>query len=110
MQIAGKIWGDGYTFEGLPPEIARAEIIGFLLDQRDLLGVEPAMPSSAQFPSSPVPYQTGSSDYSQPSASSNPSPEVGSPEEVSPSQSLMSWFEEDFSQKPNDQEESAHIN
>jgi len=110
MQIAGKIWGDGYTFEGLPPEIARAEIIGFLLDQRDLLGVEPAMPVSAPSPSLPVPSQPGSSDFSQPSASSSPSPEAGYSEEVSPSQSLMNWFEADFSQKPNDQEESAPTN
>lgn len=41
MQISEEIWGKGYDFSGKPPEQARQEIIGFLLDQRDLLGVMP---------------------------------------------------------------------
>lgn len=39
MQIASEIWGPGCNFQGQTPESAREEIIGFLLDQRDLLGV-----------------------------------------------------------------------
>ena len=113
MEIASKIWGDGYTFEGQPPEVARAEIIGFLLDQRDLLGVEAAMPSLEPSPSLPVKTPSGSSDYSPPSAqaaNANPFPEAGSPVEGSPPSSLMDWFKQDSSKKPDELEQSEHIN
>lgn len=48
MQIAAKIWGKGYNYEGEPPAKARGEILGWLLDQRDLLGVEPHEIAPAQ--------------------------------------------------------------
>ena len=37
MTIAEKIWGGGYNFEGASPAQAHSEILGFLLDQRNLL-------------------------------------------------------------------------
>jgi hypothetical protein len=67
MEIGSKIWGDGYNYEGKTPLQARAEILGFLLDQRDLLGIEPdliAMPDLQPSPSLPVKDPQGSTNYS----------------------------------------------
>jgi inorganic pyrophosphatase len=44
MQIASEIWGPGCNFQGQTPDQAREEIIGFLLDQQDLLGVAQNIP------------------------------------------------------------------
>lgn len=41
LRVVGDIWGDGYQFIQATPEHVRAEVVGFLLDQRDLLGVAP---------------------------------------------------------------------
>jgi hypothetical protein len=80
IEIASKIWGDGYTFEGQKPEQARQEIIGFLLDQQDLLGIKPD-PALQPSPSLPVKNPDGSTDYTSPA-----------------DQSLMTWFAQDVAQ------------
>ncbi len=67
MEIASKIWGNGYNFEGQSPNQARAEILGFLYDQRDLLGVAPPeieMPITEQSQNSPDSQPPGSLDFS----------------------------------------------
>jgi hypothetical protein len=108
MQIASKIWGDGYTFEGQNPQQARAEILGFLLDQRDLLGVAPdesMLMNSPPSASLPVSEPPGSSDFF---ATSNNlvtgegelSPTENSSVEASPQSPLNGWFEQDYWRKP----------
>jgi len=105
MEIASTIWGSGYMFEGQVPDQARQEIIGFLLDQRDLLGVAPDPLSMQQSPSSPVQADPGSSDYSAVSTTSAiaapAGQQAGVPSSVaeSPSPSLMTWFEQGLSPK-----------
>lgn len=70
IEIASKVWGDGYTYEGQDPMQARMELIGFLMDQRDLLGVMPEeVPMMHGSPSPPSPSlpetspTSGSTDY-----------------------------------------------
>jgi hypothetical protein len=94
MEIASKIWGDGYNFEGQSPYQARAEILGFLLDQRDLLGVGPEeieQPGLQPSPSLPIKEPGGSSDYSGMSPEVEPSagPEDSYFEEVPASEPSM---------------------
>jgi hypothetical protein len=102
MEIASTIWGNGYTFAGQSPDQARQEIIGFLLDQRDLLGVAPDPLSMQPSPSSPVAAAPGSSDYSAVStlsqiASTDPQPVASFSDAGSQNQSLMNWFAQDLS-------------
>lgn len=92
IEIARKTWGDGYTYEGMPPMQARAEILGFLLDQRDLLGVRPAAPEPESFapsPSLPVTDPRGSSEYSGAWPSSATAVDGPSPAETSPEGASM---------------------
>lgn len=90
MEIAEKIWGDGCNFEGQSPQQARAEIMGFLMDQRDLLGVMPVeMQLQQEQPS------LSSQDGAPPSSldSSNPSEsseEMASPEDNSSDEEYQS--------------------
>ena len=105
MDISCKIWGEGYDFQGKSPDQARSEIIGFLLDQRDLLGAPPILPALQQSPSSPGMSQGGSGNYSQPSMNGAapqgvPSQQLSSPPAAtSPQDSYQSWFEQDFSRQ-----------
>jgi len=101
MEIASKIWGNAYTFQGQPPEQARQEIIGFLLDQQDLLGVAPEQPNLQPSPSLPVKAPSGSTDYSLVSRTtpitSGGQPQGGNSSVAGlPDQSLMNWFEQAF--------------
>lgn len=84
MEIASKIWGEGCNYEGQNPWQARAEILGFLMDQRDLLGVEPALPTLSPSPSLPVKEPLGSSEYygSSPDAVKQAPPEASSSDEA----------------------------
>lgn len=61
MQIASDIWGEGFQFQNVTPQQAREEVIGFLLDQRDLLLHAPRIPS----PVNMLNEQQGSTDHSQ---------------------------------------------
>ena len=109
MSIAEKIWGNGYNFTGISPEQARQEIIGFLMDQRDLLGVEPP-PNEYELSGE----SQGQSDLgldppslaSQSLASANDaeSQEANSPEEDSNLSLLPPSSPQDSSQNPPDQE------
>jgi GNAT superfamily N-acetyltransferase len=104
MEIASTIWGNGYQFQGQPPDQARQEIIGFLLDQRDLLGIAPVEPSLQPSPSLPAMAPSGSSDYSAVSRTSPVVPTIQPPEANSsgaagPNQSWMNWFEQDLSRR-----------
>lgn len=105
MEIASTIWGNGYMFEGQPPDQARQEIIGFLLDQRDLLGIAPDPLSMQPSPELPGQAAPGSSDYSAVSTTSAiaapPGQQPGVPSSIvgSPDQQLMNWFEQDLSQR-----------
>lgn len=105
MEIASKIWGEACAFEGLKPEQARQEIIGFLLDQQDLLGVAPVEPSLMPSPSLPVKQPLGSTDYSLGSRTApitaGGQPQGGSsPAAGFQDTPLMSWFEQSFLQSP----------
>ena len=106
MEIASRIWGDAYNYEGMSPLQARAELLGFLLDQRDLLGVEQMaervgneIDHLAPSPSLPVKTPGGSSDYS-PALPNYKANEV-TPDEVSSSEPGLQdpYFEN--SVKPN---------
>ena len=103
MQIAEKIWGRGYNYEGQMPSIARAEILGWLLDQRDLLGVEPAVPTTNDFapsPSLPVKDPRGSSEYSDSYTGAAPAhAQPSAPMEYQEPSSISS-SQPDFSKKP----------
>jgi hypothetical protein len=99
MTIAGKIWGNGYSYEGQAPEQARAEILGFLLDQRDLLGIAPEtvsfQPSQSLLEMSP-PSQQPSQESLPPSPplpeeSVEDQPEPNLPEEESQDDTSDVW-------------------
>lgn len=108
MQIAGKIWGSGYTFEGMSPRVARTEIVGFLLDQRDLLGVqqEVVQPAVQQSPDLPAANSFESTNYSKVSSRSvlqgNQSGQQGvnSYAEEYPSQQSSFSSDSDYWKKP----------
>ena len=104
MTIAEKVWGAGYNYEGQSPWQARAEILGFLQDQRDLLGVEPEgieMPDLQPSPSLPVKEPSGSSEYygSSPNAVPMAPPEVSSSEEAARPPKSVSSSGQDFSSR-----------
>ena len=63
MAMAGEIWGSGYQYKN--PQKARTELLGFLMDQRDLLSVPQSSekPSLEPSPSLPVKEPGGSSEY-----------------------------------------------
>lgn len=105
MQIASDIWGSAVTFEGQQPEQARSEIVGFLLDQRDLLGVMPEQPSFEPSPSLPTLAPSGSSDYSNvsrtsPTVSNAQPPEGNSFGGGSQTQPSMGLFGQGFYKRP----------
>jgi hypothetical protein len=50
VDLAGEIWGKDYRYKGVDAEHIRAELIGFLLDQRDLLESTPQEPQDAPEP------------------------------------------------------------
>lgn len=63
LNVVEEIWGPGYQYINATPEHVRCEVLGFLLDQRDLLkfqeeelealyGIQPMPSSSAMSPSS----------------------------------------------------------
>jgi hypothetical protein len=47
VRVASEIWGPGYQFVNATPNHVRVEVVGFLLDQRDLLGVSFENPETA---------------------------------------------------------------
>lgn len=109
MDIASKIWGSGYNFEGQSPYQARAEILGFLMDQRDLLGVEPYVPENPGLqpsPSLPVKEPLGSSEYygSSPTAEPQAVHAVNSYEEESTPPPSTNSSEQDYSSNPQKQQ------
>ena len=105
MEIASKIWGDGYNYEGKSPMQARMEITGFLMDQRDLLGVvpaEPTIPDLSPSPSLPEKGQLGSSEYygGSPAVEPTGAPVDNSLDAGYQSQPSNNSYEQDLSQKP----------
>jgi len=108
MEIASKIWGDGYNFEGKRPDQARAEILGFLRDQRDLLGVqyvETSILESHPMLNSQDTASPGSSDYYNESPNSEKQEALGQPEgnslgEESQDTQSTNWSDQDSSKKP----------
>jgi hypothetical protein len=66
IKIAEEIWGDGFQYQNTTPAQAKAEINGFLMDQRDLLGIEPLQHQMQPSPSLPTYNPQGSSEHSDP--------------------------------------------
>lgn len=103
MEIATKIWGEGYNFQGQKPEQARQEITGFLLDQRDLLGVAPdpnVLQTSQESPNTEPGMSNDSLAASvlSPATTSVQQPAGKSPGAESPENSWMSWLQQGSSQ------------
>lgn len=70
LEMVSEIWGEGYHYQIENPLQIRAEVVGFLLDQRDLLqmlGMEQTV--------EPMPEQM----LPQSSSSQNSSKDVGNP-------------------------------
>ncbi len=86
IQIASEIWGPGFQYENVSPQQAREEIVGFLLDQRDLLFYAPQIPQ----PEQPQNEPQGSTDFSLLSQSSSSERVARSLEENSSAEELLS--------------------
>jgi len=111
MQIAEKIWGTGYTYEGQDPLKARTEIRGWLLDQKDLLQFAPPEAQPLNEMNGLDPLQGSPESEPPKSSESSPGSEERVPElegnsygeesNLKPSQPSS---EQDFSQKKKDQD------
>lgn len=53
-QLSKEVWGEGYSYNALGDQHQKAELIGWLLDQRDLLAAFPILPQTGAEPFPPI--------------------------------------------------------
>jgi hypothetical protein len=78
-QLSQEVWGEGYTYNSLSDDHAKAELIGWLLDQRDLLAAFPIVPQTGMQPFPPAASLPHSQGQPSPSMPGQPNASVPSP-------------------------------
>lgn len=101
LNVAKEIWGPGLEYVQATPEHVRCEILGFLMDQRDLLGIAPETPLSV----SPSPISSTTS-TTMPTSLEGPSPS-GNLENSAPITGSTDSLKQDISQ--NSEDPFSHI-